>query len=613
MKLKEDVARKEQEKYLIPYKRSFLRFLKRINYKQIFRTVFNIIILVLVLLASYISMELLNVQNLDNSFQISRIIYNCILPLCMYFILYGITNNTKISCTIVYTLIIIYGILNYIVFQARGVGLTISDAYSIGTATSVAEGIQFDFNTVFYEAISLYAIAMLVLWTFVKCKDYKEEKKERRRKSVIAKRVLSILIGIVGMVYLLFFDSYIQDIWLWNINESYVRDGANVVFTKMLKDLKVKRPVGYKKDNFEKKMNEYKNDTVDYDGNLPNVIVVLDESFSDLDDIYNLNLPEDVMPFFHKLKDEENVISGYMHSSEFGGGTANVEYELLTQNSTAFLPSGSIPYQQYISRNIDNSIVAYMNNLNYNTYGMHAYLPTGYSRNKVYKYLQFKNQMFLEDFEGMEYGQNGYPNDIMCYRNIYKKLEEKPEGEKIFAFLLTMQNHMPYTYVNPDKVQYDEDTCVNSYFQSIKASDEALEDLVNYVKNFNEDTVILFVGDHEPNLDETQKYDVKDTHNEEEYKYITPFVIYANFDIEEQYNVETSTNYLQSILLEACGMPENSYTKYISELRKEIPVLTSQYYKDKEGNMYMLNDKKSPYYNKIQEYWKLIYSQLFNK
>lgn len=611
MKLKEDVERKEQKKYLIPYKRSFFRFFKRINFKQILRTVFNIIILVLVLFASYISMELLNAQSLELSFQVKRIIYNCAIPLCMYFIIYGITNKSKISCTIVYTLIIIYGILNYIVLQARGVALTISDVYSIGTATSVAEGIQFDFNSYFYEAISLYAIAMLVLWIFVRDKEYKD-KKEKRKKSVIAKRVISALIGISGLIYLISFDSYIQNLWLWDINSSYNEDGANVVFAKMIKDLKVKKPAGYKKEDLVKKLNEYEDDTVNYEGNLPNVIIVLDESFADLEDIYKLNLPEDEMPFFHKLKNEENVISGYMHSSEFGGGTANVEYELLTQNTTAFLPSGSIPYQQFISKNVDNSIVSYLNGLNYNTYGMHPYFPTGYSRSKIYKYLQFNNQMFLENFEGVEYGQNGYPNDIMCYRNLYKKLEEKPEGEKIFTFLLTMQNHVPYRMVDPNRIQYDEDPNINSYLQSIKASDEALEDLVNYIKNYNEDTIILFVGDHEPNLDEIQKYEVKDTHKEEEYKYITPFIIYANFDIEEQRNVETSTNYLQSILLEACGMPKNSYTKYISELRKEIPVLTSQYYKDNKGNMYMLNDKKSPYYNKIQEYWKLIYSQLFN-
>ena len=37
-----------------------------------------------------------------------------------------------------------------------------------------------------------------------------------------------------------------------------------------------------------------------------------------------------------------------MFSPEFGGMTANVEFEALTGFSNAFLPYGSIPYQQYV-------------------------------------------------------------------------------------------------------------------------------------------------------------------------------------------------------------------------------------------------------------------------
>ena len=42
------------------------------------------------------------------------------------------------------------------------------------------------------------------------------------------------------------------------------------------------------------------------------------------------------------------VRSGSMFSPEFGGMTANVEFEALTGFSNAFLPYGSIPYQQYV-------------------------------------------------------------------------------------------------------------------------------------------------------------------------------------------------------------------------------------------------------------------------
>ena len=77
------------------------------------------------------------------------------------------------------------------------------------------------------------------------------------------------------------------------------------------------------------------------------------------------------------------VKSGKMHSSQYGGGTANVEYEFLTQNSTAFLPVGAMPYQQYIKKNT-SSIVAHMNSLNYKPNVTLTYRNVAGEKNKVF-------------------------------------------------------------------------------------------------------------------------------------------------------------------------------------------------------------------------------------
>ena len=44
----------------------------------------------------------------------------------------------------------------------------------------------------------------------------------------------------------------------------------------------------------------------------------------------------------------DNAVVGHAYTSVFGAGTSASEFEFLTGNSMAFLPSGSIPYQQYI-------------------------------------------------------------------------------------------------------------------------------------------------------------------------------------------------------------------------------------------------------------------------
>jgi len=81
---------------------------------------------------------------------------------------------------------------------------------------------------------------------------------------------------------------------------------------------------------------------------------------------------------------------------------------------------------------------------------------------------------------------------------------------------------------------------------------------------------------------------------------------------EEKKDIEVSTNYLQSLLFETANLPMNSYTKYISDFREDIPVITSQYYKDRDGNLYKIDDRESPYYDRIQEYNRIVYYQMFD-
>ena len=69
---------------------------------------------------------------------------------------------------------------------------------------------------------------------------------------------------------------------------------------------------------------------------------------------------------------------------------------------------------------------------------------------------------------------------------------------------------------------------------------------------------------------------------------------------------------MQSLLLEAADMPFDKYTQYISDIRKVIPVITANYYIGDNGKKYMIDDETSPYYDKIMEYWNVIYYQIFD-
>ena len=98
---------------------------------------------------------------------------------------------------------------------------------------------------------------------------------------------------------------------------------------------------------------------------LPNIIVVMNESFSDLSVLGDFEVNKDYMTFLHRLfEGEENTVTGMLNVSVCGGNTANTEFEFLTGNTMAFLPQGSIPYQQYINGRLP-SLAEHLSSLGY--------------------------------------------------------------------------------------------------------------------------------------------------------------------------------------------------------------------------------------------------------
>ena len=101
---------------------------------------------------------------------------------------------------------------------------------------------------------------------------------------------------------------------------------------------------------------------------------------------------------------------------------------------------------------------------------------------------------------------------------------------------------------------------------------------MDYFSQVEEDTIILLFGDHQPGLgDETMsalegQYTgdsaLVETGN---LKYLSSFVLWANFDIEEASDVLTSPNYLRAMLLEQAGVPLTAYEQFLLQLQQEYP------------------------------------------
>ncbi len=389
-------------------------------------------------------------------------------------------------------------------------------------------------------------------------------------------------------------------------------NGMAVTFTMNLAYAVVKQPDGYSVAEAEEILKEHETDAAEHTGELPNVIVIMNEAFSDLAVLGDTRTDTDYMPFMHRMqKGQKNTITGDVRVSVCGGNTANSEFEFLTGNTMAFLPAGSIPYQQYI-RQETCSAAGWLKTLGYETFAQHPYSAGGWERNRVYPLLGFSHMDFINDYVPRDYVRK-YVSDASDMQHIIRTFENKKEGNPVFIFNVTMQNHGGYTdtYTNFTSDVHSEykSRALDQYLSLVKMSDEALEELVAYFGGQEEKTVIVFFGDHQPNnavaapvLRGAGK-DTADLSAEDlKKRYEVPYLIWANYDIKSAAGQDTSLNYLAAEVFDAAGIPLSGYQNYLLELKKSYPVLSAAGIESETAEEQTL-----------ETYKRLQYYQLFEK
>lgn len=539
--------------------------------------------------------------------------YNIVLFELLALILFFLCGSAKIALRIETVLAMVFGLVNHYVLAFRSTPFVPWDILSVRTAASVAT--QYDFTPSFRVVLvtTLFVVCFILLgW----------------EKLIWKKRLLRVFPLLLCMGILFAFAGRLQDRKFQLDNYLYPHlftplymmqvNGMAVTFVMDLAYMKVERPEGYDALQCEETLREYETDLAGQD--YPNMIVIMDEAFSDLSLLGDVDASEDYMPYVHSLQQgAENTVSGNLYVSVCGGNTANTEFEFLTGNTMAFLPAGSVPYQQYIQGEIP-SLASHLESLGYDTYAMHPYYASGWNRDVTYPRMGFSNMIFKEDMAFMEYVRK-YVSDRSDFQEILHLLEEKQEGQPLFIFNVTMQNHGGYSdqYANftPDVTTGADNLELNQYLSLIKLTDASLEELLTYLGNMDEKTVVVFFGDHQPgdavtkcindSLTDSDYYYASEedviANDTENPRYIVPYIIWANYDIEETAGYDMSVNYLAANTLEIAGVPTDAYQNYLLQLQEEYPVITSVY----TGKSADAREES------LEEYRQLQYYQLFEK
>ena len=507
-------------------------------------------------------------------------------------VLYLISGRPRLAVTLTVVFFLLVGLVDSYFFAFRGRVLFPSDLMAAGTAANVIS--EYNLMPSFVQASG--TIAMIAYIVGIYLIPFKKGNLRPKWKITTAVSVLC-----VGYIFLFFCTPFLKwtgfEARLWTSLWQTKQNGVVLNFTVNLRFGSVEEPEDYD-GRIQELINSQKGDNaLVQDGKVrPNIIAIMNESFCDLS-VIGLETNEPCLPFIDSLT--ENTIKGDTYVSVFSGHTANSEYEFLTGNSISFLPIGTVAYQMFTQEN-DYSLARQLNSLGYYSIAMHPYAASGWNRTSVYKRYDFDEMYFIDDFKNVV-NIRDYCSDRSNYQNVIDKYESHNASAKgddpLFVFNITMQNHGGYSvnWNNLDKTVWltgdmeGKYESVDMYLSLARESDNAFKELVAYFQNQDEPTVIIMFGDHQPGLAGTFYTDVfgkhKDTLTQEESVclYQVPYVIWANYDIEEKVYGDFSLNYLSAVFMDALDFPKTGYQKFLFEAMEELPVVTRNFYRDETG------------------------------
>lgn len=414
---------------------------------------------------------------------------------------------------------------------------------------------------------------------------------------------------------------------VWDQKQNYGNNGISLAFTMNVKNTIVPKPPGYSEISIAS-LAEGLNDLVGTskaaasNEQKPNVIFIMNEAFWDPALLPEVEFSEDPIPTVRRLQKEST--SGYLLSPQFGGGTSNVEFEVLTGQSMSFLPAGSVPYQQYIGKSIP-SMASYFKNQGYTSKAIHSYDGWFWNREQVYKHMGFDDFKSKEDFENPEY-RGAFISDDEVSRSIIDEVEANDDPTFIYA--VTMENHGPYndrrygeTEIKVRGNLTDEArSSLETFAQGAHYADRSLQKLIDHFEQSDEPTVIVFYGDHLPMLG--YDYDVYaqsgfvHTGSSEQWSleeqlriHSVPFVMWSNRDLPKEYVPILSYSFLNAYVLDRLQMEKPAAWAYNFELSKKVPGLLRGLVVDSSQGLHMTVPPSVA--NDVEKYRELQYDEMF--
>ncbi|ENZ5545632.1 LTA synthase family protein [Enterococcus hirae] len=440
---------------------------------------------------------------------------------------------------------------------------------------------------------------------------YRSFKKDKKFQAI---RVITLFTTIFALIYISHFNNpnnllrkaYNKTaLWIpYSQKMNYYNTGFIGGFLYNLKIDPMEKPKGYSEEKIKEitshyqKLADEKNKTASEEQ--PNIIYVMSESFSDPSRLNGVEITGDPLADYYAVADQ--TYSGQMLSQNYGGGTANIEFEALTGFSMGlFNAQLTTPYTMLVPKmNQLPSIVSTLKDQNYHTTAIHPYNTSMYKRKDVYEVLGFdefisENTMTYTD----TIEDNPYISDASAYQEVMDLLKEDDTPQ--FIHLVTMQTHMPYDgkYQQLEYTAKTEDnsgiSSLENYLQDISYSSQSLKAFTEELKKLSRRTLVVFWGDHLPGIysDTIQNSNEKHTLHE------TQFLMFdSQGELEKTEAPVTSPFYFAADLMNQTNQQTTGFYQLLLALQNELPAFERELYYQ-EGQWHreaQLNKKQAELY-----------------
>lgn len=523
-----------------------------------------------------------------SSFYAVKLIINYLFLLSWECILYTLTQSAFTANLITTAVMFMLGFSTEVLGRINGNPLLPSDLFLIKNANDIASFAQIPLIPSAVAAAAISIISLVI--HFYICKTRKKDLPLRKR---LRYGVLSIAFFLIS-THALCINPYVRyrvlprmDVELSEFNPiaDYMQHGAILTFFPRIGDLIIEKAEDYGEFAVYALQYQYEPAASVEANRQVNVIIIQNEAWWDPAQMPEVSYSTDLLSGIHSLK--KNTVRGTFLSPVYAGGTCMPEFEVLTGISTYFLPESAYPYTQYIT-NQTPSFASILREAGYQTVALHPYKKNFYSRSTAYPLLGFETFKGIDEFLYQD-KSGAYVDDMACVKQIIHEFEHKTK-ERIFEFVVTMENHGTYTMPRYESFDFEMEAPTLSekdavelmrYSQGVYHADKAFMALVDYFQTVEEPVILAMYGDHLPLLGtkgstymdggfvEHEDPFVSSAHP---HLYETPYVVWTNYN-KPNFNLEPkiSGNTLGLRLFLASGNEAPWYLNVMDAFSQKYP------------------------------------------